>query len=262
MMHYRQFCPIAKAAEIIAERWTPLVIHELLAGSTRFNDIRRGVPLMSQTLLSTRLKELERVGIVERHDNGGRAREWHLTDAGKALGPLIHQLGEWGLQYAQDPLEEDDLDVTVLVWNIKRRVDPGVFPERRTTVHFDFTDAPEGKRLWWLVNERGAVDLCPFDPGFPVDLYVTTDLRTMIAVWFGKLAWDAGVRSEKIEVIRSASVAGAPAVVVPLKSDCNEERFSTRIQSTMTPPLVASSQPDRCDLPARVAFPYNLNPQT
>ena len=201
MMHYRQFCPIAKAAEIIAERWMPLIIHELLAGSTRFNDIRRGVPLMSQTLLSTRLKELERVGIVERRDNGGRAREWHLTDAGKALGPLIHQFGEWGLQYAQDPLEEDDLDVTVLVWNIKRRVDPGVFPGRRTTVHFDFTDAPEGKRLWWLVNERGAVDLCPFDPGFPVDLYVTTDLRTMIAVWFGKLAWDAGVRSEKIEVM-------------------------------------------------------------
>ncbi|MGE3782867.1 MAG: hypothetical protein AB7H71_09005, partial [Alphaproteobacteria bacterium] len=98
-------------------------------------------------------------------------------------------------------LEEDDLDVTVLVWNIKRRVDPGVFPGRRTTVHFDFTDAPDGKRLWWLVNEPGAVDLCPFDPGFPVDLYVTTDLRTMIAVWFGKLAWDAAVGSEKIEVI-------------------------------------------------------------
>src|SRR3954447_13170840 len=91
--------------------------------------------------------------------------------------------------------------ITVLVWNIKRRVDPDVFPGRRTTVHFDFTDAPEGKRLWWLVNERGAVDLCPFDPGFPVDLYVTTDLRTMIAVWFGRLAWDAGVRSEKIEVM-------------------------------------------------------------
>ena len=96
MMHYHQFCPIAKAAEIVAERWTPLVVHELLAGSTRFNDIRRGVPLMSQTLLSQRLKELERVGIVERRSNGGRALGWHLTEAGKALGPVIHQLGEWG----------------------------------------------------------------------------------------------------------------------------------------------------------------------
>jgi hypothetical protein len=87
------------------------------------------------------------------------------------------------------------------VWNIQRRVDPGVFPAHRTTVHFDFTDVPEAKRRWWLVNERGAVDLCPFDPGFPVDLYVTTDIRTMIEIWFGRLAWDAGVRSGKVEVM-------------------------------------------------------------
>jgi len=200
MMQYGQFCPIAKAAEIVAERWTPLVIHELLAGSTRFSDIRRGVPLMSQTLLSHRLKELERVGIVERHGDGKRAREWHLTEAGIALGPVIHQLGEWGLRYAQDPLQEDDLDVTVLVWNIKRRVDPNVFPIRRTTVYFEFTDVPEGRRQWWLVNDLGTVDLCPTDPGFPVDLYVTTDIRTMIAIWFGKLMWDVGVRSGRVEV--------------------------------------------------------------
>src|SRR5882757_10840971 len=91
-MQYHQFCPIAKAAEIFAERWTPLILHELLAGSTRFNDIRRGVPLMSQTLLSTRLKELERVGIVERR-HGSRSREWHLTEAGRALALVIQQLG-------------------------------------------------------------------------------------------------------------------------------------------------------------------------
>ena len=200
MMHYHQFCPIAKAAEIVAERWTPQIIHELLAGSTRFSDIRRGVPLMSQTLLSQRLKELERVGIVERKGEAARSREWHLTAAGVALGPLIHQLGEWGLRFAQDPLEEGDLDVTVLVWNIRRRVDPSVFPGRRTTIHFDFTDVPEGKREWWMVNDRGSVDLCPFDPGFPVDLYLATDMRTMIAIWFGRLAWDAAIRSGKVEV--------------------------------------------------------------
>jgi DNA-binding HxlR family transcriptional regulator len=200
-MHYHQFCPIAKAAEIVAERWTPLVIHELLAGSTRFNDIRRGVPLMSQTLLSTRLKELERAGIVERGGDAKQAREWHLTEAGKALGPVIQQLGEWGLLYAQLPLEEGDLDVTVLMWNMRRRVDPSVFPGRRTTVQFEFADVPKDRRQWWLVNERGAVDLCALDPGFPVDLYVTTDIRTMINIWFGRLAWDAGVRSGRVEVI-------------------------------------------------------------
>jgi DNA-binding HxlR family transcriptional regulator len=201
IMHYGQFCPIAKASEMIAERWTPLVIAELLAGSTRFNDIRRGVPLMSQTLLSTRLKELARVGIVEHRDNGRHGREWHLTEAGVAPGPVIQQLGEWGLQYAQDPLEEGDLDVTILVWNIRRRVDPSVFAGQRVTIHIDFTDVPERTRRWWLVNDRGTVDLCPIDPGFPVDLYLTTDIRTMIAVWFGKLAWQAAVRAGRVEVI-------------------------------------------------------------
>jgi DNA-binding HxlR family transcriptional regulator len=201
MMRYGQFCPIAKAAEIVAERWTPLVIHELLAGSTRFNDIRRGIPLMSQTLLSARLKELQRAGVVQRRADGKRGHEWHLTEAGRALAPLIQQLGEWGLQYAQDPLEESDLDVTVLVWNIRRRVDPNVFPERRITVSFEFTDVPKNKAQWWVVNDRGTVDLCPQDPGFPVDLYLTTDILTMIDIWFGKLGWDAAVRSGRVEVI-------------------------------------------------------------
>jgi len=200
-MHYGQFCPVAKASEIVAERWTPLVIAELLAGSTRFSDIRRGVPLMSQTLLSTRLKELVRVGIVERRGDSGRTPEWHLTEAGTALGPVIQHLGEWGLRYAQDPLGPGDLDVTVLVWNIRRGVDPRVFPDRRVTVNLEFTDVPEAKKHWWLVNDRGNVDLCPTDPGFPVDLYIRTDIRTMIAIWFGKLKWEAGVRSGTIEVI-------------------------------------------------------------
>jgi len=201
MMRYGQFCPIAKAAEIVAERWTPLVIHELLAGSTRFNDIRRGVPLMSPTLLSTRLKELQRAGIVQRRAGGNRGHEWHLTEAGLALGPLIRQLGEWGLQYAHDPLEEGDLDVTVLTWNMRRRVDPTVFPERRITVYFEFTDVPKNKTQWWVVNDRESVDLCPKDPGFPVDLYVTTDIRTMIDIWLGKRTWGAAVGSGRVEVV-------------------------------------------------------------
>jgi DNA-binding HxlR family transcriptional regulator len=201
MTRYGQFCPIAKAAEIVAERWTPLVIHELLAGSTHFSDIRRGVPLMSQTLLSARLKELERAGVVQRCASGKRGHEWRLTEAGRALAPLIQHLGEWGLQYAQDPLEEGDLDVTVLVWNIRRRVDPNVFPERRVTVCFEFTDVPKNKAQWWVVNDRDTVDLCPKDPGFPVDLYVTTDIRTMIDIWFGRLGWDSAVGSSQVEVI-------------------------------------------------------------
>ena len=151
-MRYGQFCPIAKAAEIVAERWTPLVVAEMLAGSTHFSDIRRGVPLMSQTLLSKRLKELERVGVIERRSTNSRRPEWHLTQAGRALAPVIQHLGEWGLCYAQDPLQESDLDVTILTWNIRRRVDPNVFATRRVTVQFDFTDVPQAKRRWWILN--------------------------------------------------------------------------------------------------------------
>ena len=201
MMNYGQFWPIAKAAEIVAERWTPLVVHELLAGSTHFSDIRRGVPLMSQTLLSQRLKELERVGIVERRAKNPRRPEWQLTDAGRALAPVIQQLGEWGLQYAQDPLRESDLGVTVLMWNIRRRVDPNVFGGSRVTVYFEFTDVPKGKRRWWVVNDRGSVDLCPIDPGFPVDIYITTDIRTMVHIWVAKLTLEAAVRSDRMEIV-------------------------------------------------------------
>ena len=201
MMRYGQFCPIAKAAEIVAERWTPLVVAEMLAGSTHFSDIRRGVPLMSQTLLSKRLKELERVGVVERPGINPRRPEWHLTQAGRALAPVIQHLGEWGLCYAQDPLQDGDLDVTILTWNIRRRVDPNIFGTRRVTVQFDFTDVPKAKRRWWIVNNRGTVDLCPTDPGFPVDLYIKTDIRTMVHVWVGKLALDKAISSERIEVI-------------------------------------------------------------
>ena len=167
MMHYHLFCPLAKATEIVAERWTPLVVQELRGGSSRFNDIRRGIPLISRTLLSQRLKELERVGIVERRGSGERASGWHLTEAGMALGPMLDLLSEWGLKYAQNPLEEGDLDVTVLVWNIHKRVDPAAFPDGRTTVQFEFPDAAEGKKLWWLVNDRRHRRSLPLRSGFP-----------------------------------------------------------------------------------------------
>ena len=161
---------------------------------------------MSQTLLSKRLRELERVGVVERRAVDRRRPEWWLTEAGRALGPVIHLLGEWGLCYAQDPLQESDLDVTILTWNMRRRVDPNVFGERRVTVLFEFTDVPQAKRRWWIVNDRGTVDLCPTDPGFPVDLYVTTDIRTMVHIWVGKLSLEAAARSDRIEIIGPRSL--------------------------------------------------------
>ena len=235
-MRYGQFCPIAKAAEVLAERWMPLVVHELLAGSTRFTDIHRGVPLMSPSLLSHRLRELADAGLVEQR-TFGRRHEWHLTEAGQALGPVIHAMGEWGLKYAQDPLDESDLDVRVLMWNMKRRVNPESFPRRRVTVAFEFTDMPSSRRYWWLISDHGEIDLCPTDPGFPVDVYVTTDVRTMVRVWFGKISFARAVDDGMIELIGDTATQknlGASLLLSPLALHPVESR-----DKGLTPTLVS-----------------------
>jgi DNA-binding HxlR family transcriptional regulator len=184
---YGQFCPVAKAAEVLGERWTPLVLRELICGSTRFSELRRGVPLMSPSLLSKRLKTLERAGVVERRGEAG-VTEYRLTEAGLELRPVIEQLGVWGKRWARSELEARDLDPGLLMWDIHRRLNVGRMPVRRTVLRFELLDVFGSMRRWWLVVDRGSVDLCLKDPGYPLDLKVTTDLRTLTAVWNGDLA--------------------------------------------------------------------------
>ena len=201
MKGYGQFCPIAKASEILAERWTLLVLRELILGSTRFNDLRRGVPLMSSSLLSQRLKFLERQGVIERRPaHAGNGFAYHLTAAGRELEPVIMQLGEWGARWVRSQLTAEDLDVTLLMWDMHRNVRPEHFPARRVVVAFEFTDLPHSKRHWWLVSEGSSADLCATDPGYEVDLYLTTDLRSMTAVWVGDLGLEAALGSGTLEV--------------------------------------------------------------
>jgi DNA-binding HxlR family transcriptional regulator len=200
MSGYGQFCPIAKAAQILAERWTPLVLRELICGSTRFNDLRRGVPLMSSSLLSQRLKFLEQEGVIERRQApSGRGFEYHLTDAGRELEPLIMMMGEWGARWVRSRLEPEDLDVTLLMWDMHRTVRPEHFPEQRVVVGFEFTDVPQNKRRWWLVSEGDATDLCVTDPGYDVDLLILADLRTMTAIWTGGVSLQAALVSGALE---------------------------------------------------------------
>ena len=201
MTRYGQFCPLAKASEIVAERWTLLIIRELLAGSTRFNDLRRGVPLMSPALLSQRLRQLVRDGIVERRraDVAG-AHDYRLTEAGLALAPAVRLLGEWGGRWVIDRLDKDDLDVTLLMWGMRRRVDPAVFGSRRVVVVFEFNDLPRSQRHWWLVNTGDEVDLCPKDPGFDVDIHVVTRLPIMTKIWVGALDLNAAIRDGSVEL--------------------------------------------------------------
>jgi DNA-binding HxlR family transcriptional regulator len=199
MKGYGQFCPVAKGAEVFAERWTPLVLRELLLGSTHFSDLHRGVPLMSRSLLSLRLKQLEEIGVVERKC-GSQAPEYHLTEAGREFAPIVRQLGEWGQRWFRPKFDRHDLDVGLLMWDMRRSIKTDAFPAGRISVQFEFSDLPASKRTWWLVNNGEDVDLCPNDPGFEVGLYVVTDLRTMTRVFMGDLALKAAIGSGEIEL--------------------------------------------------------------
>jgi DNA-binding HxlR family transcriptional regulator len=182
---YGQFCPVAMAAEIFCTRWTPLILRELVAGSTRFNDLRRGVPRISPTLLSKRLKQLEEAGVVERVKSAEEAPEYRLTPAGNDLKTIVLNLGFWGQRWIEAQSSLKNLDPSLLMWDMRRNLDPTPMPQPRAVIQIVYPELRQGTRSWWLVIENGETDLCKVDPGFDVDLYISTDLRTMTAVWMG-----------------------------------------------------------------------------
>jgi len=185
---YKQFCPVAMAAEILCTRWTVVLLRELMAGSTRFNELRRGVPRMSPALLSQRLKELEAVGIITRQpsDTEPGVFEYHLTEAGRELEPVVEAFGVWGQRWVATELSLQNLDVSLLMWDMRRNLDPRPMPKGRRVIQFRYPELPPARRTWWLlVDPKAEVDLCSVDPGFDVDLYISTDLRTMTAIWMG-----------------------------------------------------------------------------
>ena len=187
---YHQFCPVAMAAEVLGARWTLLVLRELVVGTTRFNDLRRGVPRMSPALLSKRLKELEAAGVIARAPVAGEpgVSEYRLTEAGQELKPVIEAIGCWGQRWVDLEASLEKLDPELLMWDMRRNIDPQPMPRARSTIQVIFSDLPEIQKNWWLVVEPGKdVDLCHIDPGFDVDLYLSTDLRTMTEIWMGYL---------------------------------------------------------------------------
>jgi DNA-binding HxlR family transcriptional regulator len=185
---YNQFCPVAMAAEILCSRWTMVLLRELVAGSTRFNELRRGLPRMSPALLSKRLKELETAGILSRSQVAGApdVLEYRLTKAGRDLRPIIEAVGVWGQRWIETEASLKNLDVNLLMWDIRRNIDPTPLPRRRSIIQVIFTDLQTARRNWWLIVDADQeVDLCSVDPGFDVDLYLSTDLRTMTEIWMG-----------------------------------------------------------------------------
>lgn len=203
---YGQFCPVAMAAEILCSRWTLLLLRELVSGSTRFNELRRGVPRMSPALLSKRLKDLEAAGIVKRHraaDEPGTIA-YRLTKAGEDLRPVIEAVGAWGQRWIETDASLKNLDPNLLMWDIRRNIDPKPMPRKRSTIEVIFSDLPKAQRTWWLVVAPGQeVDLCSSDPGFDVDLYLATDLRTLTEIWMGYLTAARAKREGRLTITGS-----------------------------------------------------------
>lgn len=209
---YRQFCPVAMAAEVLCTRWTVVLLREMMAGSVRFNDLRRGVRRMSPALLSQRLKDLEQAGVVSRVKANGEPGlfEYHLTPAGQELQPIIEGFGVWGQRWVNSEMSLENLDPQLLMWDMRRNLNPKPIPKRRSTIRFNYPEVPPAQRAWWLVvvPDTG-VELCSIDPGYDVDLYVSSDLKTMTAIWMG---WDTvrkAVNDGRVQIVGEKQLASS-----------------------------------------------------
>ncbi len=199
MPDYGTFCPVALASDVIADRWTPLILRELIIGNTRFNDIARGMPGISRSLLVQRLRHLERKDIVEAWPlPNGRGREYRLTPAGKDLEPVLIALGRWSVQWLYERVDHNDVSAETLMWWMHRRVDTEHLPSRRTVVLFEHT-APK-LSYFWMLAERGEVSICLSDPGFAVDGIVRCQTPALAQVFSGELNWDDAIDSSAIEL--------------------------------------------------------------
>jgi DNA-binding HxlR family transcriptional regulator len=190
---YEQFCPIAKASEVFASRWTPLILRELMAGIYSFNDLQRGVPLISRAVLVVRLRELENHGVIERRPNAnGTGHEYRLTPAGDAFRSVVSELGHWGLVHARDTIKPSDLDPTLLVWGFRKRAILDALPDRRVVLRFEFSGVPASRtkfRILWLILERSGADVCVKDPGFEIDLVFRGNIGDFVNVYLGHALW-------------------------------------------------------------------------
>jgi DNA-binding HxlR family transcriptional regulator len=205
MKTYGQFCPVAKAAELFCERWTALILRDLGLGVSRFAQLQRGVPQASPALLASRLKQLEAEGIVlRRRSERGRSWTYHLTPAGNDLIPIVTALGDWGQKWSRRELAAHELNAGLLLWAMERGARPDAFGERRGVVKVTFTDRPTNKRHYWFVSEIGRTVLCIDDPGFAVDVYVTTTLRDLIYVWRGDVTLMRALSQGRLELLGEA----------------------------------------------------------
>ncbi len=209
---FGQFCPVAVASEVFAGRWTPIILRELLAGAQQFNEIHRGLPLISRPLLARRLRELEAAGVITMEAlANARGHRYRLTRAGEEFRPVIEGLAAWGQRWATR-VERKNLDPGLLMWNLRRRVALDRLPPRRVVLRFRFrglAPAYRGPRTFWLILERPEVDLCVADPGFEVDLDVDADLGAMAKAWLGDVSLESVLRSKEVQLLGPSVLARA-----------------------------------------------------
>lgn len=198
MTSYGQFCPVAKTSELLCERWVPLILRELMCGSERFNEIRRGVPLISTAMLSARLRQLASRGVIIKEGTGG-GTSYRLTEAGWELYPIIEAMGVWGQRWARSRYTADELDPSLLMWDMRRMLHPDGLAEGRTVVEMRFRAAPPGRSAFWLVVDE-SIDLCLVDPGHEVDLRVVATLRSLTEVWMGDRTMRSAIDDGSIEL--------------------------------------------------------------
>jgi len=198
MAEYGQFCPVAKASDIIGERWTVLILRELLLGTRRYNEFLRGLSRISPTLLSKRLKTLEEKGlIVRKRPPGQKSHEYYLTTSGRELEPIIEHLAVWGMRWARGQLADSELDVEFLMIDLQRRLQTDHLPDGETVLCFTFNEL-ETFKTWWIVACENEVDLCTENPGKEVDLYINSGVRDMVRVWRGDLTLRRALREKVV----------------------------------------------------------------
>ncbi|MEE8350577.1 MAG: helix-turn-helix domain-containing protein [Rhodospirillales bacterium] len=199
-MEYGQFCPVAKASEILGEKWTILIIRELLMGSTRFSQLQRGLGHISPTILTKRLAMLDKGGLVFRKQiPGQRGHEYHPTDSCKDLLPIVLSIGDWGLRWAKDNLKDSDYDVELLMLYLERSIVPSRLPGNQTVIRFHFSDIKD-QPAWWITVTGHGVDICNIDPGQDVDVYFETTVKTMTDVWMGLISYRKAIADENLLV--------------------------------------------------------------
>ncbi len=229
MRTYGQYCPVAKAIEIFADRWTPLIIREMLGGACRFNELERGLPGIPRSLLAERLRRLEKAGVIERSvGQNQRAAEYHLTLAGQRLEPIIEALGNWGAKWAFGDPEPEELDPVLLLWWMRRGVHRHLLPPQRVVVQFDFRGQRRG--TYWLVMDRAEVSVCLQHPGFAINVLVTADIAAFYRVWLGRLSLAEALRAGLVEL------DGIPALVRAFPTWWAWSRFAEAVRAARTIP--------------------------